>query len=127
MFRGSKLSGPVRQALALCGELDEDDPYYRARHDMTSPQYDDNDDDDEYVIVMRRRRKRQPIRTVVRDDEFARRDESASRYPHAYEEGSETQFTGQAKQRARKRESDEDASLGYTMPVSRRYFFFSLL
>lgn len=119
--RGSKLSGPVRQALALCGELDEDDPYYRARLDMTSPQYDDNDDDDEYVIVMRRRRKRQPPRRDVRDDGlYSWRETSASRHPQAHDDDNAMLFAQRGRQQSRKRELDEDASFGYTMPVSRR-------
>ena len=123
IFRGSKLSGAVRQALALCGELDEDDPYYRARRGATSPQYDDIDDDHEYVVVLQRRHKRQPPRRVVGDEEYAWRASRASRRTPVYDEDDEILFT---QQQTQKRELDEDNSLGYSMPVSRRYDFFDI-
>ena len=70
--RKEKLSGPVRHALALCGELDEEDPYYLARRSMTSTRdvgedYFDGDDDE--VVMTPRDRKATSQRRYYEEDE----------------------------------------------------------
>ncbi|XP_076813734.1 uncharacterized protein LOC143460109 isoform X2 [Clavelina lepadiformis] len=70
--RKEKLSGPVRHALALCGELDEEDPYYLARRSMTSTRdvgedYFDGHDDE--VVMTPRDRKATSQRRYYEEDE----------------------------------------------------------
>ena len=123
--RSSRLSGAVRQALALCGELDEDDPYYRARRTATSPlkYYDDNDDDnddDEYVIVLQRRRKRQQSGKQGRDKSTGR---SLSRgRSSAINEEDQGAIR---KHRSQNHDYNNDTrAFDYTMPVNKRWVVF---
>ena len=112
----------MRQALALCGKLDNDNAYYPVHSTMTSPQqYDDIDDDEEYVIVMQRRRKRHPMKRVIREENYALETPRTPRHPSLYEDDDEESvFLRQEQQRPRKREYDDEAAISYTTPMSRK-------
>lgn len=113
------MSGAVRHALALCGELDEDDPYYRERTAINSPaNYYEDDEDDEYVIVLQKRCKRpQSGRSFHEKDE--RRSQSRTR-PIGLNEEEGSRWM-ERRQRPHSRGYGENTKeVTYTMPVTRK-------
>ena len=115
--RTAPISGAARQALALCGELDESDPYYKARRLMTPPYYDDVDDE-EYVIVMQRRRKHpHPARSVYAEEVAWQPRRASGPLLRSHEEDLGSLYK---EGRQRKREADENVPMDFTVPLSRR-------